>query len=370
MIAEKYMQFALDLAMKASGQTSPNPLVGAVVVKQNEIIGYGSHLKAGGKHAEVHALEMAGQDARGATLYVTLEPCSHVGKTPPCTDLIIRSKVKHVVIASLDPHDKINGISTLEKAGIKVTTGLLEAKALLINRPFFHYIKNKTPFITLKTAMSLDGKIATETGESQWITGEKARADSHTYRTSHDAILVGVNTVLADNPRLTARMNEGTCKQPIRIILDTHLRTPIDSHVIQNNETETWIFVEQNVSPDVINEFNVYPHVSIIQLQEKKLRVDQILLILGKRNIMSLFIEGGAKISSSFLKQAQPNQLIIYMAPIVIGGEKSPSPFSGDGFAQLEDARRVKIEKVEQLDKDLKITAYFNEEELDVHGDY
>lgn len=369
MIAEKYMEFALDLAMKATGQTNPNPLVGAVVVKENEIIGYGSHLKAGEKHAEVHALEMAGVDAVGATLYVTLEPCSHTGKTPPCTDFIIQSGIKHVVIASLDPNDKVDGVDELRKAGIQVITGVLKEEALLMNRPFFHYIKNKTPFITLKTAMSLDGKIATETGESQWITGEKARADSHTYRASHDAILVGVNTVLADNPRLTARIKGGTCRQPIRIILDTRLRTPIGSHVIQDNETETWIFVGRNVLPEVINEFNAYSHVSIIQLEEDKLDVDQILHVLGERNIMSLFIEGGAKVSSSFLKQAQPNELIIYMAPIVIGGEKAPSPFSGDGFAQLIEAPRVKIEKVEQLDKDLKITACFNEEDLDVHRD-
>src|SRR5690625_1050476 len=213
------MNFALTLASMATAQTSPNPPVGAVVVKNGEILGFGAHLKAGEAHAEVHALEMAGAKAKGATIYVTLEPCSHHGSTPPCVDLIIERGITRVVVAVLDPNQKVvgSGIAKLKQAGLNVEVGILQKEAEQVNKAFFHYITTQTPFVTVKTAISLDGKTKTATGESKCITGEEARLDVHRYRHVHDAILVGVNTVIADNPSLTTRLPNGG-KNPVRTI--------------------------------------------------------------------------------------------------------------------------------------------------------
>jgi diaminohydroxyphosphoribosylaminopyrimidine deaminase/5-amino-6-(5-phosphoribosylamino)uracil reductase len=225
-----YMNLALNLAKGTLGQTSPNPVVGAVLVKENQIVGMGAHLKAGEAHAEVHAIQMAGIKAKGATLYVTLEPCSHFGKTPPCSDLVIRTGIKKVFVATTDPNPQVagTGIERIRKAGIEVHLGLLQEEARELNKVFFYNIRTGLPFVTLKSAISLDGKTATVTGESKWITGEEARNDVHQYRHQHDAILVGVNTLIKDNPTLTTRLASGG-KNPVRIILDTHLRTPKDA---------------------------------------------------------------------------------------------------------------------------------------------
>lgn len=236
-----YMDFAIDLAKRVSGQTSPNPVVGAVIVKHGEIVGFGAHLKAGEAHAEVQAIKMAGlEKTSGATVYVTLEPCSHFGKTPPCSNLLIESRVKRVVIASVDPNPLVagEGIKKLQDAGIETVVGVCQEKALALNEVFFHYIKTNTPFVTLKTAASLDGKTATYSGESKWITGPDARLDVHHYRHKHDAILVGVETVIKDNPSLTTRLPSGG-KNPIRVILDTSLRIPIHSNVLTDGQVDT-----------------------------------------------------------------------------------------------------------------------------------
>ena len=222
-----YMKIALDLARSAEGQTSPNPLVGAVCVKDGQIIGTGAHLKAGTPHAEVHALTMAGSEANGADLYVTLEPCAHTGKTAPCTDLLISKGIRRVFIASIDPFPSVNGkgIELLKAAGIEVITGILKEEAEQLNRAFFHFIKHGKPYVTLKAASTLDGRLSTQTGDSKWITSVASRTDVHHLRHTHDAILVGVQTVLHDNPFLTTRLPLGG-KNPIRIILDRRLRTP------------------------------------------------------------------------------------------------------------------------------------------------
>lgn len=235
-----FMQTALSLAKTIVEQTNPNPPVGAVIVKDGQTVGMGAHLKAGEAHAEVHALGMAGERTKGATLYVTLEPCSHFGRTPPCANLIIEKGVDRVVIATLDPNNKVTGkgVEKLRNSGIQVDVGILAKEAHTLNKQFFHYIRAQTPFVTLKSAMSLDGKIATVTGESRWITGEEARKDAHYYRHTHDAILVGVNTVLKDKPHLTTRLPLGG-KNPIRIILDTHLHTPLEANVVTDREAKT-----------------------------------------------------------------------------------------------------------------------------------
>lgn len=288
---EHYMQMALQLARSVAGQTSPNPPVGSVVVKDGEILGMGAHLKAGEAHAEVHALNMAGDKAAGATIYVTLEPCSHHGKTPPCADLVIERGLKRTVVAVSDPNEKVagRGLQKLRDAGIDVTVGVMKKEAEAVNEVFFHYTRTKMPYVTMKTAVSFDGKTATHTGDSKWITGEEARLDVHHYRHTHDAILVGVGTVLADNPSLTTRIPTGG-KNPLRIILDRNLRTPLDAKVLNDGGAETWIFTE--AAPEQHHPYQAKANVTILHLDQ--VTIEKVLQELGKRNVMSLFVEGGA----------------------------------------------------------------------------
>ena len=366
---EKYMEFALILARQAKGQTSPNPSVGAVVVNNGEIVGFGAHLKAGDAHAEVLALHMAGDKANGGTIYVTLEPCSHYGRTAPCADLLIEKNIKHVVIACLDPHERVagKGIEKLRQAGVKVDVGILEKEAMELNEDFFHYIKMKQPYVTVKTATSLDGKIATVTGESQWITGEDARLDVHRYRDQHDGILVGINTIIADNPSLTTRLPEGG-RNPIRIVLDTTLRIPMNSKVIRDGEAETWIFIGKNVSEERKFRFKEIDQVRIIQLDEDEIQVPTVLDVLGKENIMSLFVEGGAEINGSFLKSRRINQVITYFSPKLIGGRKAPTSFAGEGISVLNESISLRIKHMDRLGEDIKIVAELHEGDKDVYG--
>ncbi|WIY60156.1 bifunctional diaminohydroxyphosphoribosylaminopyrimidine deaminase/5-amino-6-(5-phosphoribosylamino)uracil reductase RibD [Bacillus arachidis] len=364
MTDQEYMKIALQLAQSTAGQTSPNPMVGAVVVKDGNIVGMGAHLRAGEEHAEVHALRTAGDKANGSTVYVTLEPCSHFGKTPPCCDLLIEKKVKRVVIATLDCNPLVsgNGAKRLQAAGICVTTGVLEEEAITLNRYFFHYMNTKLPFVTIKTAMSLDGKIATTTGESRWITGEIAREDVHQYRHTHDAILVGVNTVIADNPSLTTRLPNGG-KHPIRIILDTHLRTPRSSHVITDGIAQTWIIVGKDVKKEKIATYESQA-VSVLQMQTNQIEIRDLLLRLGEKQILSLFVEGGQSVHASFLEAKCFNEIVTYISPKLIGGKASPTMFGGTGFNKLQDAISLQIQEMKQLGDDIKIVATVRNEVL------
>ncbi|SCV22142.1 Riboflavin biosynthesis protein RibD [Bacillus cereus] len=357
MTDQEYMRIALQLAEGTSGQTSPNPMVGAVVIKDGNIVGMGAHLRAGEGHAEVHALHMAGEKVKGATVYVTLEPCSHFGKTPPCCELLIKKGVKRVVIATLDCNPLVsgNGKRRLEEAGIEVTTGVLEAEAVLLNRYFFHYMKTKRPFVTIKTAMSLDGKTATVTGESKWITGEEARADVHQYRHTHDAILVGVNTVIADNPHLTTRIPNGG-KHPIRVILDNHLRTPPSSHVITDGLAPTWIIVGKDVNKEKIASYES-ENIAIFQMKTKQIEIQDLLHLLGEKQILSLFVEGGQTVHASFLQTKYFNEIVTYISPKLIGGQDAPTLFGGNGFSKLQDALSLEIQEMKQIGDDIKIVA-------------
>jgi len=352
-----YMRLAIELAKAGIGQTSPNPVVGSLVVNDGEIVGIGAHLRAGEPHAEVHAIRMAGEKAKGATVYVTLEPCSHYGKTPPCADLLIEKKVKRVVIATTDPNPLVagKGIMKLREAGIEVDVGVLKEEADKLNSFFFHYISTKTPFVTLKYASSLDGKIATKTGASKWITSEEARRDVHYYRSIHDAILVGVNTVIADNPSLTVRYVERG-RNPIRIILDTHLRTPLDANIINDGEAETWIFVGSNVNEEEMKPFRE-KNVKIFQVEQPAIEIKEVLKLLGEKKITSLFVEGGAKIHWSFIKEKTVQQVVAYFAPKIIGGKRAPTPVEGVGFEQMSDALELNIENVTTIGGDVKIVA-------------
>lgn len=353
-----YMNIALQLARAVKGQTYPNPPVGAVVVNNHIVRGMGAHLQSGEAHAEVHALEMAGAYAEGATIYVTLEPCSHEGKTPPCAQLIIDRGISRVVIAQKDPHVRVagQGIKMLQEAGITVEVGVLEAAAARLNEVFFHYIQTNRPYVTMKTGVSLDGKIATSTGESQWITGEEARLDVHRERHRHDAILVGIHTVLADDPQLTTRLPMGG-KHPVRVILDHDLRTPLDAKVVTDGVTKTIIFVNEAVSKEKIARITANSFVEVVQLEAERIAIADVLTVLGNRGIASLFVEGGAVVNDSFLREGFINQYLLYMAPKLIGGQGAPTSIGGEGIASLPDALQLHIVSVERLGKDLKVVA-------------
>ncbi|OZM57143.1 riboflavin biosynthesis protein RibD [Lottiidibacillus patelloidae] len=357
MTDKEYMALAISLAQKTIGQTSPNPAVGAVVVKDGRIVGLGTHLKAGEPHAEVHALHMAGENAKGSTIYVTLEPCSHFGKTPPCANLIIEKQVKRCVIASVDSNPIVtnNGIARLKEAGIDVEVGLLKEEAEALNPYFNFYQIYKRPFVTLKTATSLDGKIATYSGDSKWITGKEAREDVHKYRHEHDAILVGVGTVLADDPSLTCRVPNGGIN-PIRIILDTSLRTPKTAKVVTDNEAPTWIIVGSGVLDEKKQEFEKLG-VKVIIIKEPTISISELLKTLGENGIQSLFVEGGAKVNGSFLEAKAFQQVITYIAPKLIGGSNAPTSFAGTGFENIKGVPLLKVKSVEKIGDDIKIVS-------------
>lgn len=354
---QDYMTLAINLARAAEGQTSPNPQVGAVLVKDGQIIGMGAHLKAGEHHAEVHAIKMAGEKAEGATLYVTLEPCSHFGKTPPCSNLVIESGIKKVFVASVDPNPLVGGagIKKMIEAGIDVQVGLLEEEAIALNKVFFHYISTGLPYVTLKSATSLDGKTATVTGESKWITGEEARKDVHQFRHTHDAILVGVNTVIKDNPSLTTRLEAGG-KNPIRVILDSTLRTPLESRIVNDQAAETIIVTGSGTEPERVRQFSDQS-IEIIKLETAKIGISDMLEKLGERGITSIYVEGGAEVHGSFLKEKAFQRVITYIAPKLLGGKSAPAAFGGEGIARLEETVPLEIMDVKQIGQDIRIIA-------------
>ncbi|MEO2078386.1 MAG: bifunctional diaminohydroxyphosphoribosylaminopyrimidine deaminase/5-amino-6-(5-phosphoribosylamino)uracil reductase RibD [Bacillus sp. (in: firmicutes)] len=354
---KSYMKLALDLARGALGQTTPNPVVGAVLVRDGQMIGMGAHLKAGEPHAEVHAIQMAGEKAKAATLYVTLEPCSHFGKTPPCSDLVIRSGVKKVFVATTDPNPQVagTGVNRMKKAGIEVVVGLLQEEARELNKIFFYNIQTGLPYVTLKTASSLDGKTATVAGESMWITGEQARADVHQFRHQHDGILVGVNTIIKDNPSLTTRIQSGG-KNPVRIILDTYLRTPHHAKVLTDQEAPTWIVTGSDVDLEKVEHFKEYG-VEIIQMETNMISIKELLVVLGEKGITSLFVEGGAEVHGSFLKEKAFQQVITYIAPKLIGGKGAPTLFGGQGIEKIAQAVSLNIRQVDRIGNDLRIIA-------------
>ncbi|MFD2922827.1 bifunctional diaminohydroxyphosphoribosylaminopyrimidine deaminase/5-amino-6-(5-phosphoribosylamino)uracil reductase RibD [Halobacillus naozhouensis] len=360
---ERYMSMAIQMAKETVGQTSPNPSVAAVVVKNNQVVGLGVHVKPGEPHAEVHALRMAGEKAQGAEIFVTLEPCSHFGQTPPCAQAVIDAGIKRVIIASHDPNPKVSGrgIKMMEKAGLTVETEVLIDEADELNRAFFHFIKTKQPYVRLKSAMSLDGKIATTTGESQWITGETARQDGHSYRHRSAAILVGINTVLMDNPKLTTRIAGGG-NNPVRVVLDTHLRTPSDSQVIQDREAPTWIFTGDSVEGDEVTHFQDFPHVKVIKLETENVQVEAVLDYLGEQKLTSLLIEGGGTIADAFVRAGKVNETITYIAPKLIGGRQALTPVAGEGISSLAQLDAFKFLSSEQLGVDIKVVSVREED--------
>jgi len=338
----EFMERAYELSKR--GFPSPNPYVGAVVVRDGKVVSEGYHQQAGLPHAEVEALR--GIDARGATLYVTLEPCSHHGRTPPCTDAIIEAEIAEVVYAMDDPTDKVRGREILEKAGIDVRAGELSGKIERLNEAFIKHSKTSLPFVTLKAAMTLDGQTATAKGKSKWITGEAARKRVHHMRASSDAIITGIGTVLADDPKLTARDSQGP--DPTRIILDSKLRIPSDAKVLAGGNAVI-VTTESATMRDVPAE--------VIVCGEDEVDIEGLLAIMGGRGITSIMVEAGAKVNASFLGCGLIDKLVLFIAPKAMGGANRPV-FSGDPIAEMDEANDLVFIPPEVVGDDIMLSAY------------
>lgn len=335
---EYYMRLALQMAEAAVGQTSINPNVGCVVVKEGRLVGLGAHLERGSAHAEVHALNMAGEHARGATVYVTLEPCSHQGRTPPCANRLIEEGVARVVIATTDPNPQVagRGIARLQEHGIAVTTGVLEHEARQLIGPFAKYMATGRPYVTLKTASTLDGKVATSSGDSKWITGEEARAFVHTLRHRHHAIMVGIGTVLADDPLLNTRLPVQAL-HPVRIIVDSQLRLSQDAQVVQDRSARTIVLASSLASAEKQEELE-QRGAEILRCGEGP-RVDlpTAMDMLGRMDIGSILLEGGGHLNGAMLEQQLIDYMYLFLAPKLIGG-KGPGSFEFSGFERMNEA--------------------------------
>lgn len=354
---EKYMRLAMQLAGNAIGRTSPNPLVGAVIVKDNRVVGCGWHRKAGTPHAEVHALNQAGELAQGADVYVTLEPCAHYGKTPPCAKALVEAKVKNVYGGLLDVNPKVagKGFKILEDAGIHVEYGFLQDELRKQNEVFFKWIEHKKPFVVLKAAMTLDGKIATATGQSKWITNETSRAYGYKLRDIYDGIMVGINTVIEDNPMLTARVDGG--KNPIRIVVDSSLKIDINANVVQDKSAKTIIATTDKADKDKILKLQAQDVDVIVVDKDKndKVDIEKLLDILGQQNICSILVEGGATLSGSFVAKKLVDKVYFFIAPKIVGGKEAKTPVAGTGILNLQKALALKDIQIEKLEEDILI---------------
>lgn len=354
---EKYMRLAMQLAGNAIGRTSPNPLVGAVIVKDNRVVGCGWHRKAGTPHAEVHALNQAGELAQGADVYVTLEPCAHYGKMPPCSKALVEAKVKNVYGGLLDVNPKVagKGFKILEDAGIHVEYGFLQDELRKQNEVFFKWIEHKKPFIVLKAAMTLDGKIATATGQSKWITNETSRAYGYKLRDIYDGIMVGINTVIEDNPMLTARVDGG--KNPIRIVVDSSLKIDINANVVQDKSAKTIVATTDKADKDKILKLQAQDvDVIVVDKDENdKVDIEKLLDILGQQNICSILVEGGATLSGSFVAKKLVDKVYFFIAPKIVGGKEAKTPVAGTGILNLQEALSLKDIQIEKLKEDILI---------------
>ncbi len=357
-----FMNRALVLAEYGRGRTSPNPYVGAVIVNGGVIVGEGYHRKAGTPHAEVHALRAAEENAKGGTLYVNLEPCSHWGRTPPCTDAILQAEIATAYIAQQDPNPKVagKGIQLLEKAGVKVNVGLCTDEAQKLNEIFIKYIKTKYPFVILKTAMSLDGKIATAAGESQWITSATSRQKVHEIRDEVDAILVGIGTVIGDDPSLTTRLQNKQGKDATRIILDSHGRTPTSAKIF-NSESDAGVIIavtSHASKKNIVSLKDAGAEVIVTPQREGQVCFKSLIQLLGSRGITSVLVEGGGKVNASALSSGVIDKVMCFIAPKFIGGKNAPGVFDGQGIMNLTEAPELERLTVTQLDADLLIEGY------------
>ncbi len=352
---------AIDLSKKGYGTVNPNPLVGAVIVKNGEIIGEGYHEYYGGHHAEINAINNAKESVKGATMYVTLEPCNHYGKTPPCTNRIIKEQFSRVVIGILDPNTIVNGkgIEKLRQAGIVVETGIMKDEINIVNEVFIKYITTKQPFCAMKTAMSLDGKISTYTGNSKWISNEKSRKWVHELRHRYSGIMVGVNTIIKDDPDLTDRSDYEIKKHPVRIVLDSNGRTPLNSKILNTSYAKTIIAVTENANSKFIKSVNKNgAKVIICPKKDNRVNLSYLMNELGKQSIDSILLEGGSTLNFSALKEGVVDKVFSFIAPKLIGGDTSKMPVGGLGFDSLEKAISLNIKNIKRFDQDILVEAY------------
>lgn len=362
----QYMQLALEMAALGRGYTNPNPMVGAVIVKDGQVIAKGYHHCCGQGHAEVEAFRDAGDaDVTGATMYVTLEPCSHYGKTPPCADKIVEKKIGRVVVGALDPNPLVagKGIEKIRSAGIEVTTGVLADESIRLNEIFMKYIVNKEPFVLYKSAMSLDGKIAAPNGESQWISCEESRKEVHELRHQYMAIMVGSETVLTDDPMLNCRLIEG--KDPIRVVVDSALRIPMEARLVKTARDIRTIVACTAIAPAGKIEMLRAAGVEVLMMNEKNGHVDlkELVLKLGQMQIDSILVEGGATLACAAFEAGIIDKVQMYIAPKIIGGKTSRTPVGGAGIAHLEDAWKLHDITARQVGNDICISGYVTKQE-------
>lgn len=350
---EKYMKRAIELAKMGRGRTNPNPMVGAVIVKNDKIIGEGFHEYYGGLHAERNAIKNCTENPNGADIYVTLEPCCHYGKTPPCSEAVIESGIKRVFIGSNDPNPKVSGggIKQLKENGIEVVTNVLKDECDSINEIFFHYITNNTPFVIAKYASTADGKIATKTGDSKWISNDESRLIVHKIRNAVSAILVGIDTVISDNPMLNCRIENGT--NPVRIICDSSLRIPINCNIVNTADEIPTIIAYSQENGEISDKKASLSEkgIEFIYVPDKNGKVDlkELIKKLGKRKIDSVLIEGGSELLASALFSGIVNKLEVFIAPKIFGGSNAKTSVGGDGIQNAADSLKLKLNNVTEL---------------------
>jgi diaminohydroxyphosphoribosylaminopyrimidine deaminase/5-amino-6-(5-phosphoribosylamino)uracil reductase len=358
---EFFMKKALALAKKGQGYTSPNPMVGAVIVKDGEVKGKGYHQSVGQAHAEVNAIEDAGAQTKGATLYVNLEPCNHTGRTPPCTRKILEAGIKRVVVAMEDPNTIAGGGCVfLKQRGIEVLTGICENQARRLNEAFVKYVNTKNPFVIIKCAATLDGRIATRTGDSRWVTGEKARRYVHRLRHAVDAILVGIGTIHADNPNLTTRLGSKKGVDPVRIVLDTHLSISPDARILKlDSNSDTILITGSTVSEDKKKKVVKKGVRQIVQpVKDGQIDLKPLMVQLGSMGITSLLVEGGSRVIASAFRSGIVDKALFFYAPKILGGDDGIPICRGPGPQLMKDCIRVKNIRFQRFDDDVMIEGY------------
>lgn len=356
---QRLMDVALRAAASAAHATSPNPMVGCVVARGDQVVAVGAHLRAGEAHAEVIALELAGGRAVGADIFVTLEPCAHQGRTPPCVERLLAVSPRRVVVAMVDPNPRVpgGGVERLRAAGIEVQVGLREAEARRLNEFWLTWVERGTPFVTSKIAMSLDGRTATAAGESQWITSEESRRRVHRMRRAHDAVLVGIGTVLADDPRLTARTEAGG-RQPLRVVADSRLRIPPHARLL-TEPGEALIATTEQADPQRLRDLQRggVP-VAVLPACDGGVDVGALLRYLGERDVVSVLAEAGARLQGSLFDAGAVDRLVLFVAPCILGGDGSRPAVGGRGAQTLPQARRLRDLRIEHAGPDLVISGY------------
>ncbi len=352
---KKYIELAVKLAEKGKGKTSPNPVVGCIIVKRNAIVGKGYHKKAGEDHAEILALKDAGKKAQNATMYITLEPCSHWGKTPPCTERIVEAGVREVIIGMKDPNPRVEGFKELKFRGIKTKIGILERECKKLNQAYVKYIRTKRPFVIVKAAMSLDGRIATTTGHSKYITGREARKLVHQLRTELDAVMVGSNTLLKDNPKLTPRLVKG--RSPIKIIVDSKLNIPLNANVIKKEPNKLIIATTKKANKSKIKKLQ-QKGANVLIISTKKGRVDlnELMKQLGRLEITSIMVEGGAELNAEAIRSKIVDKMLFFISPGLIG--KGLGAIGDLGIKNVDKSVKLKHLISKKVGRDILIEGY------------